>query len=134
MTASIAATLIPWPNSGLNRQIESAMGTSPRGQRSSLWKCRRTLAGKPKRATSVTGFAVLNASQAVSVRRVRVKATKLSMSLGISPPGRRPSETSQRPFSIGRIKAPRPSPGGIPKWIKPIQSREASDGSKMALA
>ena len=41
------ATLIPWPKRGLDRQIRSAIGTNPRGQRSSLWKCRRTLAGKP---------------------------------------------------------------------------------------
>ena len=45
-----------------------------------------------------------------AVRKVLVKATKLSMSLGISPLGQRPSETSQRPFSIGKMNAPRPLP------------------------
>ena len=91
--------------------------------------CRQAVAGDVRHR-----FRRFSASQIEAVRKVSVKATKLSMSLGISPLGQRPSETSQRPFSIGKMNAPRPSSGGFPRCTNPIQSRGWSDSSKMALA
>ncbi len=84
---------------------------------------------------SPSGFAFLIASWIVGVRKVLVKAMKPSRSPGGWSPCLPPSETIHLPSSIGKMKPPRRTSGGVGRCTTPVHSVGASAGiSKIAVA